>query len=591
MACKQLENEKGITLIALIITIIVLIILSTVAINLSFGKNGIIDRAKQAKEETLKAQALEELKLKVLETQTEKAGKATLEDVINTLKNDKNNEYIISLDKIATINGTIPNVTNATEIFVVYKKYQFKINRGLTISLIDDYSFNTADKKDYIVYDANGGKNAPKTQTKDNSIISNQIPTREGYVFVGWGNSNNSTDILYKPNDRYNGENAITLYAVWREKVEYIQSNGIQYIDTEFYPNQDTSIEFVAETLEKDTTSAWFGSRTNTSSGAYILWNINNKFRGDFDSPTNNIDTLEITPNVRYTINMQKNRLNINGVNYLENPYTKFNSAATLTLFGTKTNESTIYNSENSVDYRMSELKLYSCKIWDNDNLVRDFKPIKDVNDMFCLFDTINYKYYYFENVLNRIDYIESDGTQYIDTKVYPNQDTKIEFVAESTEDNTTVSAWFGSRTNPSSGAYALWNINNKFRGDIDSFSNNIDTLEIASNVRYTINMQKNELNINGVNYLEKTFTKFNSTATLTLFGIKTNASTWYNSTNSVDYRMSKLKLYSCKIWVEDNLVRDYVPIKDLNGEIALYDKIDKQIYYNAGTGTFKYDN
>ena len=139
MKNKQLKNRKGITLIALVITIIILIILTTVAINLSFGKNGIIDKVRQSKEETLKSQALEELKIKILETQTEKEGNATLEDVVNTLKNDTNNDYIISLTKIATINGEIPNIVNATEIFVIYKKYQFKIDRSLTIRLIDDY--------------------------------------------------------------------------------------------------------------------------------------------------------------------------------------------------------------------------------------------------------------------------------------------------------------------------------------------------------------------------------------------------------------------------------------------------------------------
>lgn len=43
-------KEKGITLIALVVTITVLIILATVSINTVFGDNGIIGRAKKAKE-------------------------------------------------------------------------------------------------------------------------------------------------------------------------------------------------------------------------------------------------------------------------------------------------------------------------------------------------------------------------------------------------------------------------------------------------------------------------------------------------------------------------------------------------------------
>lgn len=44
----MLKQEKGITLVALVITIIVLIILAAVSISLVFGSEGIIARTKQA---------------------------------------------------------------------------------------------------------------------------------------------------------------------------------------------------------------------------------------------------------------------------------------------------------------------------------------------------------------------------------------------------------------------------------------------------------------------------------------------------------------------------------------------------------------
>ena len=48
--CKKIRRENGITLIALVVTIMVLIILATVSINAVLGQNGIIKKAKQAKE-------------------------------------------------------------------------------------------------------------------------------------------------------------------------------------------------------------------------------------------------------------------------------------------------------------------------------------------------------------------------------------------------------------------------------------------------------------------------------------------------------------------------------------------------------------
>ena len=60
---KKIFNKKlnaGITLIALVITIVVLIILAAVAINLSMGENGLFSRARFAKESYKNAQDKEE---------------------------------------------------------------------------------------------------------------------------------------------------------------------------------------------------------------------------------------------------------------------------------------------------------------------------------------------------------------------------------------------------------------------------------------------------------------------------------------------------------------------------------------------------
>ena len=47
---KNFKNNKGITLVSLVITIIVLIVLAAVSINLTIGTDGIITRAKEAAE-------------------------------------------------------------------------------------------------------------------------------------------------------------------------------------------------------------------------------------------------------------------------------------------------------------------------------------------------------------------------------------------------------------------------------------------------------------------------------------------------------------------------------------------------------------
>ncbi len=60
------NNNRGITLIALVVTVIVLLILATVSIQMLTGENGIVRRAKDAKDNTEKATAGEQIKLEVL---------------------------------------------------------------------------------------------------------------------------------------------------------------------------------------------------------------------------------------------------------------------------------------------------------------------------------------------------------------------------------------------------------------------------------------------------------------------------------------------------------------------------------------------
>lgn len=52
----RMKRNKGITLIALVVTIIVLLILAGVSIATLTGENGILEKVNQAKKETEKAE-------------------------------------------------------------------------------------------------------------------------------------------------------------------------------------------------------------------------------------------------------------------------------------------------------------------------------------------------------------------------------------------------------------------------------------------------------------------------------------------------------------------------------------------------------
>ena len=65
-------NNKGITLIALIITIVVLIILAGVSIAAVASNNGILDNAAESKVETEKEQIISDAQIDILEKKIEK---------------------------------------------------------------------------------------------------------------------------------------------------------------------------------------------------------------------------------------------------------------------------------------------------------------------------------------------------------------------------------------------------------------------------------------------------------------------------------------------------------------------------------------
>ena len=72
-----MKNQKGLTLVALVVTIIVLIILAGISINLILGDNGIITIVKRAKQNTELARIEEETQLNELYTQLETEGSSS----------------------------------------------------------------------------------------------------------------------------------------------------------------------------------------------------------------------------------------------------------------------------------------------------------------------------------------------------------------------------------------------------------------------------------------------------------------------------------------------------------------------------------
>ena len=82
---KNVKVNKGITLIALVITIIVLLILAGVTLSIITGKNGILNNSIQAKENTRKSEIINSAKIDILKKQKLKRKYELSEDELNNI--------------------------------------------------------------------------------------------------------------------------------------------------------------------------------------------------------------------------------------------------------------------------------------------------------------------------------------------------------------------------------------------------------------------------------------------------------------------------------------------------------------------------
>ena len=149
MKTKIKNDMKGITLIALVITIIVLLILAGVSIATLTGQNGILTQSQNAKEQTENSNNWEQVKLAVTAGKLENITKGT--DLNTAIQNE--------LRKTASA-ATVTGETEEKEITYFGKVYNVNVKTGATSDGEDEFQkpdYNEAmlslKQKDYVLYD------------------------------------------------------------------------------------------------------------------------------------------------------------------------------------------------------------------------------------------------------------------------------------------------------------------------------------------------------------------------------------------------------------------------------------------------------
>ena len=400
-------------------------------------------------------------------------------------------------------------------------------------------------------------------------------------------------------------------------QLEYIQSSGTQYIDTGFNPNQNT--RFVADVEIVSVQNAQlFGARIASASSAFNML-VSSKTGGRDDYGTTVLNFT--TTSERWKIDKNKNVTMVNDVSVSHGVET-FQTTCSIFINAVNNNGTPMSTTTASAKWR-------TVQIYNNGVLSRNFIPCKNPSGVVGLYDVVNSQFYsnvgtgsfiagpeivisnkitidflgnydvvdiddkpikelskdtewIFQYVAGpllpdgytQLEYIQSSGSQYINTGFKPNQDTKISITVDFPLSRTT---WlYGGRTSAGSNSLGfLCEDGSRYRFD---YASSVNALTVKPTGKFTIDSDKNKCYINGELVFTATYKTFTSPVNMYIFN---------NNNNGSLSGGSSAKLYNCSIYNNGVLIRSFIPCKNASGTVGLYDSINNQFYQNAGSGTF----
>ena len=248
------KMEKGITLISLIVTIIVLLILSGITVSLTIGNDGLLTKSKEIGENIEQSELEAQEKINSLEQQLGYIDDGTTEEI------DTNPPKITDITLIFDTETSVKVTISVTEKESGIEKIEYSIDGGATyVTPVDklskthtftglsnngrynvkvkvtDLAGNYAEAEKNIIgtgyvisYDTNGGSNGPDSQVKyynEDLILSSTTPTRTGYTFQGWSTTSTGS-VAYAAGATYSGNANMKLYAVWKANTYTITYNA-----------------------------------------------------------------------------------------------------------------------------------------------------------------------------------------------------------------------------------------------------------------------------------------------------------------------------------------------------------------------------
>lgn len=172
-------------------------------------------------------------------------------------------------------------------------------------------------------------------------------------------------------------------------ELAWLQGNSYQpfqnYFDTGYVPNDDTKIEvkYQFSSSVQHNYDRLFGAGDFTC----ITWNGNQIYvkidsrRGDWDY---NGFSANIPKDIDHIVQVTTSEIKLDNTILF---------SGSRNVVGTKT--LLLFKNNYEDDDRDSCARIYYCKVWENDTLVRDIIPVLDENNVPCMYDKITNTFYY----------------------------------------------------------------------------------------------------------------------------------------------------------------------------------------------------
>lgn len=225
------------------------------------------------------------------------------------------------------------------------------------------------------------------------------IASKNDYIIKLKVNNASSSDVTIKFGISYGletggdlqldtGKHWLGEYYPYKETLEYLESDGVHYINTGVAPsNMNIKVELEYQYLANNLTwdDSIMGSRSEGLDTRFYPSSLGGTNDRHVLGDNEVVSTSDLNKHtVLFNDEAHDTYLDGTKIGNLGTSFTPHNQP--MYLFG--------LNFQGSFQYQ-SHSRIYHCKIWDNGILIRDYIPVKDIKGVSCLYDKVTEELYY----------------------------------------------------------------------------------------------------------------------------------------------------------------------------------------------------